>query len=82
MDVIGVSRPVTREDADGLVGPETWGHARSQGREGRISIFVFLIESRSFVSMYLPGWREWRSRLLLAPAFISEVLGIVKSNLL
>jgi len=43
--MIGISRPVTREGADGSVGPETWGHARSQGREGRISIFIFLIES-------------------------------------
>ena len=57
MGAIGVSGPVTREDADGSVGPETWEHARSRGRKGRISIFVFLIESQSFVSIYLPGWR-------------------------
>ena len=80
MGVIGVSGPVTREDADGLAGPKTWEHARSRGRKGRVSIFVFLIESRSFVSIYLPGWKEWRSRLLLAPVFISEALGIVKCD--
>jgi len=50
------------------------------GREGRISIFVFLIESRSFVSIYLPEWRGWKSRLLLAPAFIYKALGIVKCD--
>jgi len=80
MGAISISRPVTRESADGPVGPETWEHARNQGREGRISIFIFLIESRSFVSIYLSGWRGWRNRLLLAPVFISEALGIVKSN--
>jgi len=32
MDAIGVSGPVTREGADGPVGPETWEHARSRGR--------------------------------------------------
>ena len=42
---IDVSRPVTREGTDGSVGPETWEHTRSRGREGRVSIFVFLIES-------------------------------------
>jgi len=46
MGAIDVSGPVTREGADGSVGPETWGHTRSQGREGRISIFVFLIVLR------------------------------------
>ena len=76
MGAIGVSRPVTREGADGPARPEVWEHARSQGREGRISIIILLIESRSFVSIYLPGWRGWRSRLLLAPAFISEALGL------
>jgi len=54
---IGISGPVTREGADGLARPEVWEHTRSRGREGRISIFVFLIESQSFVSIYLPGWR-------------------------
>ena len=53
MGAIGISGPVTREGADGPAGPETWGHARSQGREDRVSIFVFLIESWSFVSIYL-----------------------------
>jgi len=77
---IGVSGPVTREGADGLARPKVWEHARSQGREGRIPILVFLIESQSFVSIYLPGWRRWRSRLLLAPAFISEALWIVKCD--
>ena len=53
MGTIGVSGPVTREGTD-----VSW--ARDMGtcekpREGRISIFVFLIESRSFVSIYLPG---------------------------
>jgi len=80
VDTISISRPVTREGADGLAGPETWEHMRSQGREGRISIFILLIESQSFVSIYLPGWKGWKSRLLLAPAFISEALGIVKYN--
>jgi len=42
---IGVSGPVTREGADGPARPEVWEHARSRGREGRISIFIFLIES-------------------------------------
>ena len=55
---IGVSRPVTREGVDGPARPEVWEHVRSRGRKRRISIFVFLIESRSFVSIYLPGWRE------------------------
>ena len=55
MGTIGVSRPVTREGADGLARPEVWEHTRSRGREGRIPIFVFLIESQSFVSIYLPG---------------------------
>ena len=58
MVTIGVSRAVTRESADELVGPKTWEHARSRGREGSISIFIILIESRTFVSIYLPGWRE------------------------
>jgi len=80
MGAIGVSGPVTREGANGPARPEVWKHAGSRGREGRISIFVFLIESQSFVSIYLPGWRRWRSRPLLAPAFISEVLGIVKCD--
>jgi len=52
---IGVSGPVTREGADGPARSEVWEHARSQGRKGRISIFIFSIESRSFVSIYLPG---------------------------
>jgi len=77
---IGTSGPVTREGADGSARPKVWEHTRSRGRKGRISIFMFLIESRSFVSIYLPGWRGWRSRLLLAPAFISEALGIVKCD--
>ena len=55
MNAIGVSRLVTRKGADRLAGPKTWEHTRSQGREGRPSIFVFLIESQSFVSIYLPG---------------------------
>ena len=55
---IGVSGPVTREGADGPARPKVWEHARSQGREGRISIFIFLIESQSFVSIYLPEWRD------------------------
>jgi len=80
MGTIGVSGPVAREGADGLARPKVWEHVRSQGREGRISNFVSLIESQSFVSIYLPGWRGWRTRLLLAPAFISEALGIVKCN--
>ena len=80
MGAIGVSGPVTREGTDGPARPKVWEHARSRGREGRISNFVFLIESRSFVSIYLPGWRGWRSRLHLAPAFISEALGIVESD--
>jgi len=75
---IGVNGPITREGADGPARPEVWEHARSRGRERRISNFVFLIESQSFVSIYLPGWRGWGSRLLLAPVFISEALGIVK----
>ena len=58
MGAISISGPVTREDADGLAGPKTWEHARSQGMEGRISIFVFLIESQSFVPIYLPGVEE------------------------
>ena len=45
MGAISISGPVTRENADGPARPEVWGHARSQGREGRISIFIFLIES-------------------------------------
>jgi len=77
---IGISRPVTREGADGPARPAVWEHTRSRGKEGRVSIFTFLIESRSFVSIYLPGWRGWRSRLLLATAFISEALGIVKCD--
>jgi len=77
---VSVSGPVTREGADGPARPEVWEHARSQGREGRISIFIFLIESQLFVSIYLPGWRGWRSRLLLAPAFISKAFGIVKCD--
>ena len=76
MGAIGISGPVTREDADRPAGPEIWGHARSRGREGRISIIILLIKSRSFVPIYLPGWRGWRNRLLLAPAFISEALGL------
>ena len=55
MGAIGVSGPVTREGADGPARSEVWEHARSQGRKGRISIFIFSIESRSFVSIYLPG---------------------------
>ena len=78
MGAIGVSGPVTREGADGPARPKVWEHARSRGREGRISIFVFLIESQSFVLIYLPGWRGWRRGLHLAPAFISKALGIVK----
>jgi len=80
VDAISVSGPVTREGTDGPARPEVWECARSQGREGRISIFVFLIEFQSFVSIYLPGWRKWTSRLLLAPAFISEALGIVECD--
>jgi len=76
----GLCGPITREGADGPARPEVWKHARSRGREGIISIFTFLIEFRSFVSIYLPGWRGWRSRLHLAPAFISKALGIVKCN--
>jgi len=41
MGIIGISGPVTREGTDGPVGPKTWEHARSQGREGRISNFIF-----------------------------------------
>ena len=78
MDTISISGPVIREDADGPARPEVWEHTRSQGREGRISIFIFLIKSQSFVSIYLPRWKGWSSRLLLAPALISEALGIVK----
>ena len=80
MGVISISGPVTRKGADGPAGPKTWEHARSRGREGRISIIILLIESQLFVPIYLPEWRGWRSRLLLAPAFISEALGIVKCN--
>ena len=80
MGAIGISGPVTREGADGPARPKVWEHTRSQGREGRISIIILLIESRSFVPIYLPGWRGWRSRLLLAPAFISEALRIVKCD--
>ena len=53
MGAIGVSGPVT--GADGPARPEVWEHTRSQGREGRISIFVFLIEFQSFVLIYLLG---------------------------
>jgi len=60
MGAISISEPVTREGTDGLARPEIWGHARSQGREGRISIIILLIESQSFVLIYLPGWRGWR----------------------
>ena len=83
MVAISLSGAVTREGADGPVGPKTWECTRSQGRKGSISIFIFfdiLIEFRSFVPIYLPGWRRWKSRLLLAPVFISEALGIVKSD--
>ena len=45
MGAIGISGPITREGADGPARPEVWEHARSWGRKGRISIFVFLIES-------------------------------------
>jgi len=38
---IGVSGAVTREGADGPVGPETWKHMRSRGRKGRVSNFIF-----------------------------------------
>jgi len=49
--------------------------------EGCTSFFYFsiLIESQTLVPIYLLGWKRKRS-LLLAPAFISEALGIVKSN--
>ena len=57
MGVIGISGSITREGTNGPAGPETWEPARSQGREGRLSIFILLIESQSFVSIYLPGWR-------------------------
>ena len=42
---IGVSGLVTREGADRPARPEVWEHVRSRRREGRIPIFVFLIES-------------------------------------
>ena len=45
MGAISVSGPVTREGADGPAGPEIWGHVKSRGREGRISIIILLIES-------------------------------------
>ena len=80
MDTIGISRPVTREGTNGPAGPKTWERARSQEKEGRIPIFILLIESQSIVSIYLLGWREWRSRLLLVPVFISKALGIVKCD--
>jgi len=41
MGAIGVSGAVTREGVDGLVGPKTWEHTRSHGREGRVSNFIF-----------------------------------------
>ena len=44
MGAIGVSKPVTREGANGPARPDVWEHTRSRGREGRISILVFLIE--------------------------------------
>jgi len=45
MGTIGVSGPVTRESADRPARPKVWEHTRSQGKEERISIFIFLIES-------------------------------------
>ena len=41
MVAIGVSGAVTRQGADGPVGPKTWERVRSQGRKGSISIFIF-----------------------------------------
>ena len=58
MVTISISGAVRGEGADGPVGPETWECKRSQGREGSVSIFIFLIESRTIVSIYLLGWRE------------------------
>jgi len=60
MGAIGISRAVRREGTDGLVGLKIWKCGRSQGREGMVSIFIFLIESRTLVPIYLPGWREWK----------------------
>jgi len=57
---IGVGRAVMREGTDGPVGPKTWERARSQGRKGSISIFIILIESQTFVPIYLLGWRGWK----------------------
>jgi len=58
-------------------------HGNAREAEGGRVAFLFLyvlIESPSFVPIYLPEWKGWRSRLLLALAFISEALGIVKSD--
>ena len=41
MVAISVSGAVRGESADGPVGPKTWEHMRSQGREGSVSIFIF-----------------------------------------
>jgi len=57
MVATGISRAVIEEGTDGPVGPKTWEHARSQGRKGSVSIFIILIESQTFVPIYLPGWR-------------------------
>jgi len=51
----GVSGAIIGEDTNGPVGPETWECAKSQGRKGSVSIFIILIESRTFVPIYLPG---------------------------
>jgi len=62
----------------GQMGPRH-GNMR-ETKEGRICIIPsILIESQTIVSIYLSGWRGWKQPTL-APVFISETLGIVKSN--
>jgi len=79
--VIGVSRAVRGESADGPVGSEAWECMKSQGRKGvdHFSIFIFWLSLEHLYQYTFQGERDG-SRPLLAPAFISEVLGIVKSD--
>jgi len=79
--VIGISGAVTRKDTDGPVGPETWECMRSQEKKSSIFIFIILIESQTFVPIYLPGWRGWEEDYFWHLPLSLKLLGLWKAIL-
>jgi len=79
MVVINISGAIREEGTDGPVGSKTWERTRNQKRKGSVFIFISWLSLKHLYQYTSQGEEDGRS-LLLAPAFISEALGIVKSD--